>query len=68
MIDQVETMLSSIRWNRTTVRNFLGASLTEPKANVFFDPPAHPLTIARFAAAAKRKGVVLAPAFCQEMD
>ena len=62
MVDQVERMLSGIRWNRTTVRDFLGASLTEPKANVFFDPPAPPLTIARFAAASKRKGVVLAPA------
>ncbi len=62
MIDQVETILSSIRWNRTTVRDFLGASLTEPKAHIFFDPPAHPLTLARFASAAKRKGVALAPA------
>ena len=62
MIDQVEAMLSTIRWNRSTVRDFLGASLTEPKANVFFDPPSQPLTIARFAAATKRKGVILAPA------
>ncbi len=62
MIDQVAAILSTIRWNRTTVRDFLGASLTEPKASVFFDPPSHPLTITRFAAATKRKGVVLAPA------
>jgi 50S ribosomal protein L16 3-hydroxylase len=62
MVDQVERMLSGIRWNRTTVRDFLGASLTEPKANVFFNPPTHPLPKARFAAAIKRKGVTLAPA------
>lgn len=62
MIDQVETILSTIRWNRTTVRNFLGASLTEPKASIFFDPPSQPITLARFAAATKRKGVTLAPA------
>lgn len=62
MIDQVESILSGIHWNRTTIRNFLGTSLTEPKANVFFDPPQNPLGLARFAALVRRRGVTLAPA------
>lgn len=61
MIDQVAQSLSAIRWNRSSVRDFLGTSLSEPKAHVFFNPPAQPLSLKRFAAAAKCKGVVLAP-------
>lgn len=59
MIDQVTEMLSSIRWNRSTVCDFLGLALTEPKPHVFFDPPAQPLSLARFTATAKRRGIKL---------
>jgi len=59
MIDQVSEMLGRIRWNRDTVRDFLGSYLTEPKAHVFFDPPAKPLGEARFAAALEKRGVRL---------
>lgn len=59
MIDQVTETLSSIRWNRNTVCDFLGLALTEPKPHVFFDPPAQPLSLTRFTAAAKRRGIRL---------
>jgi 50S ribosomal protein L16 3-hydroxylase len=59
MIDQVAEILAGIRWDRDTVRDFLGSHLTEPKAQVFFEPPARPLGATRFAAALARKGAVL---------
>jgi len=59
MIDQVADILGRIRWNRDTVRDFLGTYLTEPKAHIFFDPPAKPLGEARFAAAVARRGIRL---------
>jgi 50S ribosomal protein L16 3-hydroxylase len=59
MIDQVADMLGRIRWNRDTVRDFLGAYLTEPKSHVFFDRPEKPLGEKRFAAALEKRGVRL---------
>ena len=59
MIDQVAGLLDKIRWNRDTVRDFLGSHLTEPKPHVFFDPPEKPLGEKRFAAALARKGIRL---------
>jgi 50S ribosomal protein L16 3-hydroxylase len=59
MIDQVTEILTQIRWRRTDVRDFLGCQLTEPKAHIFFDPPARPLSLARFAAAVARRGLSL---------
>jgi len=59
MIAQVADMLGRIRWNRDTVRDFLGSYLTEPKSHVFFDPPAKPLGEARFATAVARRGICL---------
>jgi 50S ribosomal protein L16 3-hydroxylase len=62
MIDQVTAQLAGIRWDRTTIQKFLGASLTEPKPHVFFDPPQQPLTRAKFQQAIHRHGLALAPA------
>ena len=59
MIDQVEKMLAKIRWNRDTVRDFLGCALTEPKAQVIFDIPARPLSRKRFAERCARHGLNL---------
>lgn len=61
MIEQVEQILARIRWNRGTVRDFLGRHLTEPKPHVFFDPPARPHNAARFAALCARRGLRLDP-------
>lgn len=59
MIDQVEDLLASIRWNRNTVKDFLGTYLTEPKPQVFFDPPEAPVRQNRFNAIADKKGIRL---------
>ncbi len=61
MIDQVAAMLAKIRWNRGTVREFLGRHLTEPKPHVYFDVPERPLSPARFAARCGRLGLRLDP-------
>lgn len=62
MLGQVEQTLATLRWNRNTVRDFLGVSLSEPKPQVVFNPPEPPLSLVRFATATKRRGVALAPA------
>jgi 50S ribosomal protein L16 3-hydroxylase len=40
--------LGAIRWDRPIVDRFIGAWLSEPKANVFFEPPQRPLSRAAF--------------------
>ena len=59
MVEQVTEILAAIRWDRNTVREFLGCYLTEPKAQVFFDPPPRPLSLARFSAALGKSGLRL---------
>ena len=59
MIDQVTSILSGIHWDRALVRDFLGCQLSEPKAQVFFDPPAKPLSAKQFAQAVRRRGIAL---------
>ncbi len=59
MLDHAARTLGRIRWTPSMVREFTGRYLTEPKAHVFFDPPARPLAPARFAAAARRRGIEL---------
>jgi 50S ribosomal protein L16 3-hydroxylase len=51
--------LAKVRWNAATVSRFLGAWLSEPKASVFFERPAAPLTQRAFAAAIASHGVRL---------
>lgn len=51
--------LDGIRWTRRDAREFAGRFLSEPKAHVYFTPPARPLSPARFARRAARDGLVL---------
>ncbi len=60
MLRQAAALLSRVRWNTNDVARFLGRHLTEPKANVIFDPPLRPLAGAAFARAARHRGVHLA--------
>jgi 50S ribosomal protein L16 3-hydroxylase len=53
--------LARIRWTDADVREFAGRFLSEPKAEVHFDPPRRPLARARFGARAAREGIVLDP-------
>ncbi|MCC7326056.1 MAG: cupin domain-containing protein [Burkholderiales bacterium] len=56
--DAVRT-LAQVRWDPATVARFLGTMLSEPKANVYFDPPEAPMSRAAFAAAIRRQGLRL---------
>ena len=47
-------MLRPIRWDRAIVEHFLGCMLSEPKADVFFDPPPAPLSLRDFVRNARR--------------
>jgi 50S ribosomal protein L16 3-hydroxylase len=62
MIDAVAGRLARIRWSRTTVRDFLGAYLSEPKGHIRFSPPDAAGTPADFERAVRLRGVRLAPA------
>jgi 50S ribosomal protein L16 3-hydroxylase len=59
MVKRVGEMLADIRWNDAMVKEFLGNTLTEPKAQVFFERPVRPLSAARFATVADKRGVRL---------
>jgi len=59
LLDHVKRTLGRIRWTARDARDFAGRFLSEPKTHVYFTPPARPLSPARFAAAAARRGVVL---------
>lgn len=54
-------MLAAIRWNELAVARFLGCYLTEPKPQVFFEPPPRPPGLRRFAGVAARGGLRLNP-------
>ena len=59
MIDYAADSLGRIRWGRADVARFLGAYLSEPKTQVFFDPPARPLGRIAFMRALARAQVLL---------
>jgi 50S ribosomal protein L16 3-hydroxylase len=52
-------MLSRIRWDEKVVGRFLGCMLSEPKANVVFDPPKRAASRTSFAARIAAKGILL---------
>lgn len=51
--------INDIRWEPAQVEDFIGRYLSEPKPNVYFSPPRRPLSAARFAAAAMKRGIRL---------
>lgn len=51
--------LARLTWDRRFVSGFLGAMLSEPKADVYFDAPEAPLSARAFAAAIGKQGVRL---------
>lgn len=56
MIDQIQQMLAGIRWSRDDIAAFVGHYLSEPKPNVFFEPPEEPLSKAAFKRAVAARG------------
>ncbi len=59
VIDRIETMLQRIRWSRKDVSEFVGRYMSEPKPQVFFDPPDAPLSLAQFAKTCAKRGFKL---------
>jgi 50S ribosomal protein L16 3-hydroxylase len=52
-------MLAAIRVDRATLEAFVGSYLTEPKPDVYFVPPAEPMSAAAFARALAARGIAL---------
>jgi 50S ribosomal protein L16 3-hydroxylase len=48
MVAGLKEMIRKIRWNDADMDDFIGRYLSEPKANVFFDPPDRPVNPAQF--------------------
>lgn len=61
MIDSLGAVIDGIRWSRRDILDFLGRYLSEPKPNVFFDPPQRPMRIERFADRIRAEGLRLDP-------
>jgi len=61
MLKQIEAMIDRIKWNRRDIAKFAGCYLSEPKPNVFFNPPDAPLSHAAFNKQANKTGVALNP-------
>ncbi len=59
MFDKVAAELAKVEFTDDDVRIFLGEYLSEPKANVFFDPPAQSMSLAAFKKLASKNGVML---------
>lgn len=59
MVERLGGVIDGIRWDRTDVRDFLGSYLSEPKPNVFFDPPRRPMSAETFAKQTTLSGVRL---------
>jgi 50S ribosomal protein L16 3-hydroxylase len=59
MLSQVAAQLNKVRFAEDDITIFLGEYLSEPKASVFFEPPARPLNPARFIQTAAKRGVAL---------
>jgi 50S ribosomal protein L16 3-hydroxylase len=59
LIDRVGAILAALTWNEKDVASFLGTYLSEPKANVVFDPPRRALNEIRFIERVKKSGLRL---------
>ena len=59
MLEQIEAMIAAIRWKPADIADFAGRYLSEPKAHIFYDPPARPLGPAAFVKQAEQRGLRL---------
>jgi 50S ribosomal protein L16 3-hydroxylase len=59
MIEQVAAQIDRIRWNRDTVKDFLGCLLTEPKPHIYFSAPESPVSETQFARKTRKSGIKL---------
>lgn len=59
MLAKIASELAKVQLTKDDIAIFVGGYLSEPKANVYFTPPARPLTATRFIQAAIKRGIVL---------
>ena len=59
LVERVGAILATVRWDEKDVASFLGSYLSEPKANVVFDPPSRPMNEQKFVERAKKSGLRL---------
>ncbi len=59
MIVKIEKMIRKIKFNKNDIENFLGAYLSEPKANLIFDPPDPAMSEKEFFKLAIQHGIML---------
>lgn len=59
MEEHAAQVLGRVRWSRSDVREFVGRFLTEPKAQVWFEPPGRTLSRTAFERRARSRGVAL---------
>ena len=61
MLANITEELNKVRFDEEDVTIFFGEYMSEPKHNVFFTPPAKPLTVGRFMETAGKRGLKLSP-------
>jgi len=61
MIKRLGAVIDRIHWSRRDIDDFLGRYLSEPKPNVFFEPPSRPMSMKRFAGRVGSEGLHLDP-------
>ncbi len=61
MIERLGAVIDGIRWSRDDIVDFLGRYLSEPKPNVFFEPPRRAMGRERFTDKVGTEGLRLDP-------
>ena len=59
MLEKIESIIRQIQWGKDDITHFVGCYLSEPKPDIFFDPPIRPLSRQRFTQRVQKKGLVL---------
>ncbi|MDR3393367.1 MAG: cupin domain-containing protein [Parasulfuritortus sp.] len=59
MVDRLKDMIRAIRWTDHDMEDFIGRYLSDPKPNVFFEPPARPASFTRFHKLTCERGLSL---------
>ena len=59
MLATVAAQLNKVRFTADDMAIFLGEYLSEPKPNVYFDPPARVMPLSRFMQAMAKRGIAL---------
>jgi 50S ribosomal protein L16 3-hydroxylase len=59
LVERVGAILANVDWSDKDIAEFLGTYLSEPKANVVFDPPTRTLNEQKFVERAKKTGIRL---------